>query len=459
LHLYQITKDEFYKRVAEETLDYVRREMLDERGGFYSSQDADSEGEEGKFFVWTPEEVIAILGDVEGKEFCAFYDVTADGNFEGKNILNVKNPVGLEKREPPRPPTPAEAATPPQAGGELRQPPLLRKEGSFEQASRLRSEGERLFAEREKRVKPFRDEKVLTAWNGLMLAAFAEAGAVLGREDYLEVAKRNADFLLENLFERTTLAKAEAEQEQEQERITPSAQSGGHPSFVRTGALLRTWKDGRAKLNAYLEDHANFADGLIELYQASGEAKYLMEAKSLADSMVTEFWDEENGGFFFTANDHEELLVRSKDYFDNATPSGNSAAADVLLRLAKLLGEEKYERFAVTVLRLAASQFARYPGGFGRTLSALEFNLGPTKEIVVIGERGSELEREIASTYLPDSLRVFAAEAEDGSLPLLEGRQTIDGKPTAYVCEDFVCKTPVTSVEDLREQLASSLVP
>lgn len=218
--------------------------------------------------------------------------------------------------------------------------------------------------------------------------------------------------------------------------------------------MLRTYKDGRAKLNAYLEDYANFADGLVELYQTSGEARYLMEAKSLADTMITEFWDEENGGFFFTANDHEELLVRSKDYFDNATPSGNSAAADVLLRLAKLLGDEKYERFAVTVLRLAASQLKRYPGGFGRTLSALEFYLGRTKEFVVIGERGNELEREIASSYLPDSVRVFAADAEEGSLPLLAGRKMIDGKATAYVCEDFVCQTPVTSVDDLREQLA-----
>ena len=173
---------------------------------------------------------------------------------------------------------------------------------------------------REKRIKPFRDEKVLTAWNGLMLATFAEAGAILGNVDYLEIAKKNADFILANL------------------------QANGY--------LLRTWKDGKAKLNGYLEDYANLADGLNELFQVSGEARYLQEAKRLADILITEFWDEENGGFFFTASNHEELLMRSKDYFDNATPSGNSVAADVLLKLAKLLGDEKYER--LPRLRIAA---------------------------------------------------------------------------------------------------------
>ena len=444
---------EFYKRMAVETLEYVKREMLDASGGFYSTQDADSEGVEGKFFVWTVEEVEEILGEDDAKAFCAFYDVTEEGNFEESNILNVRNPVatapGSDRTADAAPTTPS---TPPQAGEEL----------DFE---RLRYGREKLFAEREKRVKPFRDEKIITAWNGLMLAAFAEAAAILGSEEYLKIAKGNADFLLGNLFEKAALkegttpsAEASATPPKtggEPERTTPSAQSGVHPSFVSRGALLRTWKDGRAKLNGYIEDHANLADGLIELYQVSGETKYLLEAKRLADIMITEFWDEENGGFFFTSNDHEELIVRNKDFYDNATPAGNSVVADVLLKLAKLFGEEKYERFAAAVLRLVAPQISRHPQGFGRALSAMEFFLAPVKEIVIIGEKGNELARQVFDEFLPNKVVVLSVEPENDAqlLPLLRDRKMIDGKATAYVCQDFVCRQPVISVEDLREQL------
>jgi len=380
LHAYQVTGNEFYKRIAIETLEYIRGEMLDASGGFYSTQDADSEGEEGKFFVWTVEEIQEILGGSEAAEFCAFYDVTASGNFEGSNILNVKNPVAIAP------------------GSDLRA---------------------RLFAAREKRIKPGRDEKVLTAWNGLMLAAFADAAAVLGNEEYLDVARRNAEFI------RTELQK--------------------------DGRLLRTWKEGTAKLNGYVEDYANVADGLIVLYQVSGDVSYLIEARRLADLMIIEFWDEEDGGFFFTSNDHEELIVRNKDFYDNATPSGNSVAADVMLRLAKLTGEDKYERFAVTTLRLAATQLRRHPQGFGRTLSALEFHLGETKEIAIVGPRGGELERKVLAKYLPDAVVVISGDpaADVSVIPLLQDRVVIDGGPTAYICKDFVCERPVTSVDDL----------
>ncbi len=381
---------EFYKRIAVETLEYIRREMLDESGGFYSTQDADSEGVEGKFFVWTPAEIVEILGDEDGREFCKYVDVTAGGNFEGDNILNITNPV----------------ATP---GSDLIQ--------------RCRK---KLFDEREKRIKPFRDEKVLTAWNGLMLAAFADAAGVLGNDEYLEIAKTNAAFIQREL--------------------------------QRDGRLWRTWKDGKAKLNGYIEDYANVADGLIVLFQVSGDVDYLTEARRLADLIITEFWDEENGGFFFTSNDHEELVVRNKDFYDNATPSGNSVAADVLLKLAKLTGDDKYERFAVTVLRLAASQIRRHPQGFGRALSALEFQLSATKEIVVIGDKGNEFERAVLESYLPNSVVVNsddpASDAEQ--VPLLTGRTMRDGKASAYVCENFVCQRAVTTVEDLRAQLVQS---
>lgn len=396
LHAFQLTKDEFYKRIAVETLSYVKREMLDAAGGFYATQDADSEGVEGKFFVWTPAEIEAILGAADAAVFNFYYDVSADGNFEGRNILNVNYTTAA-------------------AAKALKMP-------EKKLAEILARGREKLFAAREKRVKPFRDEKILTAWNALMLATFAEGAAILNSEEYLQIARRNADFILENLR---------------------------HDGFLR-----RSWKDGAAKLNAYLEDYANFIDALVELFQASGEARYLLEAKRLAELMISEFWDEDAGAFFFTANSHEELIVRSKDFFDNATPAGNSVAADALLKLAKLTGEEKYERCAVTVLKLVAPQIRRYPNGFGRILSTLEFYLNPVKEIVVLGARGGELEREIWRDYLPSKIVVTAAsdEAAD-AIPLLRERKSIAGKPTAYVCENFVCQRPVTTVEELREQL------
>ncbi|HYY57961.1 MAG TPA: thioredoxin domain-containing protein, partial [Pyrinomonadaceae bacterium] len=273
LHVYQQTNDGFYRRIVEETLDYVAREMTDARGGFYSTQDADSEGHEGKFFVWTVEEIKKVLGEEDGALFCSYYDVTPGGNFEGQNILNVPRP--LEDV--------AEAAG-------------VTPERLQEALERGRRE---LFAVRERRVKPGRDEKILTAWNGLMLASFAEAAAILDRADYLDVAKKNAEFILANLR--------------------------------REGLLLRTYKDGQAKLNGYLEDYSFFADGLIALYESTGELRLLEEALAITTRMTEEFWDEKEGGFFYTGESHEELIVRSKDYFDNATPSGNSVAAEVLL--------------------------------------------------------------------------------------------------------------------------------
>src|SRR5436190_4360470 len=407
LHLYQIARSpksasqsdvgpEFFKRIAVETLEYVQREMLDATGAFYSTQDADSEGEEGKYFVWTPEEIVSIFGEKEGKEFCGGFDVTERGNFEGASILNIKN----------------------------------RDQADGQAAARTR-----LFEAREKRLKPFRDEKVLTAWNGLMLTAFAEAAAVLENDEYLEVAKRNAEFLLQNL---------------------QKPELGGDLAFPNRQAsansrLLRTWKDGKAKLKGYLEYYANLADGLIELYQVSGEEKYLAEAKRLADAMITEFWDAENGGFFFTSNDHEQLIVRNKDFFDNATPSGNSVAADVLLKLAKFYGDKKYERFAVMTMRLIAPQIMRYPSGFGRALSTLEFYFAESKEVAIVGERENELAREVWSEYRPFKVVAMGAENEDSAVPLLVDRGFIDGNPTAYVCQNFVCSRPVSEVEELRK--------
>jgi uncharacterized protein YyaL (SSP411 family) len=403
LHVYQQTKDDFYKRIAEETLDYVLREMTDARGGFYSTQDADSEGHEGKFFVWTVDEVTEILGEEDGSLFCSFYDVTEAGNFEGKNILHVTGPL-------------EEAAKSTGVTAESLQKTLER--GRRE-----------LFIARERRVKPDRDEKVLTAWNGLMLASFAEASAVLEREDYLDAAEKNASFVLENL--------------------------------KRDGLLLRTYKDDQSKLNGYLEDYAFFVDGLTALYQATGRLRWLEEALTLTDKMVEEFWDGEEGGFFYTGKSHEELIVRSKDYFDNATPSGNSVAAETLLHLASLTGNEDYSRKAVTIFRLLANPVKRYASAFGRLLGALDFYLSAPKEIAIIGEADSgetsDLRREVWSRYLPNKV-VAQTNAGDQRaaeiVPLLRDRGMIDGRATAYVCEHYACQRPVSSAAELARQLS-----
>ncbi|MFN2453941.1 MAG: thioredoxin domain-containing protein [Pyrinomonadaceae bacterium] len=405
LHVYQATGNAFYRRIAEETLDYVAREMTDKDGGFYSTQDADSEGHEGKFFVWMPREIEEIIGAEDAKLFCSYYDVTEEGNFEGENILHVSRPLEDVARE---------------------------QNVSIERLNEALERGRsKLFAARERRIKPARDEKILTAWNGLMLASFAEAAAILERADYLEIARRNAEFVLGNLR--------------------------------RDSLLLRTCKDGQAKLNAYLDDYAFYADGLLALYETAGELRFLEEAQTLVEVMLREFWDEANGGFFYTGASHEALIVRSKDYFDNATPSGNNVAADVLLRLAVLTGNQLHQERAATVLRILREPITRYPSAFGRALSALDFYLSSPIEIVVIGEVEAPdtqaLVREIWKRYLPNKVVAQSTKNDERAaqaVPLLRERRMINGRATAYVCEDYSCRNPVTEASDFMKQLADS---
>jgi uncharacterized protein YyaL (SSP411 family) len=400
LHVYQATHDEFFRRIAEETLDYVRREMTDEGGGFYSTQDADSEGVEGKFFVWSAAEIDALLGADDGPLLRAYYGATEAGNFEGANILHVTGSVDQIARE---------------------------RGISSERLQEVIQRGrQKLFAARQRRIRPGRDEKVLTSWNGLMLAAFAEAAAVLDRPDYLETARANAQFLLGNLR--------------------------------RDRALLHSYKDGVAKLNGYLDDYSFVAAGLVTLYEASGEILWLAEARAIVEWMIEEFWDDEDGGFFYTGRSHEELIVRAKDFYDSATPSGNSVAADVLLRLAVLLDNADYRRRATSIFRLLRDSIARYPAAFGRALCALDFHLSTPKEIAIIraGDRAPELAREIWTRYLPNKIVAPAdqSDAEAAQLvPLLRGREAIGGRTTVYVCENYVCRQPVTSVAELAAQL------
>jgi uncharacterized protein YyaL (SSP411 family) len=297
-------------------------------------------------------------------------------------------------------------------------------------AESLSNSSRTLFELREKRVKPDRDEKIITAWNGLMLASFAEAGVILGRTDYTNAARRNAEFVLENLR--------------------------------RDGLLLRTYKDGVAKFNAYLEDYAFFVEGLVTLYETTGEIRWLTEALSLTDRMIEEFWDGENGGFFFTGNSHENLIVRSKDYFDNATPSGNSVAAGVLLRLAILTGKDQYRNVAIAVFREAAESARRYPSGFGYLLSAIDFLLSTPKEIAIVGRDATDIQpllEEVWRGYLPNKVVAPASSVSEASslqLPLLENRPLQDGRATAYVCENYTCKQPVTAPAALAAQLAAA---
>ncbi|HET6853022.1 MAG TPA: thioredoxin domain-containing protein, partial [Pyrinomonadaceae bacterium] len=276
LHYFQVSQDEFARRTVEGILDYVLREMTDPSGGFYSTQDADSEGHEGKFFVWDLDEINTALGQTAAALFSDYYNITASGNFEGKNIPNITR--SLEDVAVAHNISVAEL------------------QASLNESKRI------LFELREARVKPDRDEKILTAWNGLMLASFAEAGVILDRSDYTDAARRNAEFVLSNLRQ--------------------------------DGVLLRTWKNGVAKFNGYLEDYAFLIEGLVTLFETTGEFLWLEEARGLTERMIEQFWDKDGGGFFFTGKSHEDLIVRSKDYFDNATPSGNSVAAGALLRLA-----------------------------------------------------------------------------------------------------------------------------
>lgn len=394
LHLYQAVKEPFYRRIAEEILDYVLREMTSSQGGFYSSQDADSEGEEGKFFVWTPKEIRQALEPDDPEPFLDYFGVTEDGNFEGKNILKIS-----------------------------------RKDSLYNALDdRVAKAREKLFQYREKRVKPFRDEKILTSWNGLMLAAMAEAAAALNNQNYLDAACKNADFLL-NLH--TTF-------------------SDGAESEIR---VFRTLKSDGKPIQGFLDDYANLADGLIEVFQCTGKTHYLKVARLVAERMLQDFWDEENGGFYYTAKDSEELIVRNKDIYDNATPSGNSVAADILLRLARFFNDEKYERYANATLRAVARQIKRFPQGFGRALSAIEFAAGKVREIVIVGEAGNDLERAVRSKYLPLSIIAPVRSEPDATIPVISGRVSIDDRPTIYICENYVCQRPVTSVSAAIEML------
>ncbi len=397
---WQVTGEDRYRRVATATLDYLLREMRHAEGGFFSSQDADSEGVEGKFFTWSWDELVSISGPAVATAWGA----TPDGNWEGTNVLWSPLPLaGI-------------AAEQGMAEEEL--------EAAIERARA------RLFEHREDRVRPSTDDKVLTAWNAMAVSAFAEAGRAFGAQCYVDTAVRCAEFLLAHLRD-------------------------------GRGRLLRSWRDGAAGGPGYCDDYALLAEACIVLFQTTFELRWFEAGRDLADEMVRLFVDDEHGGFFTTGSDQETLVVRPKDLYDNAVPSGNSVAADVLQRLALLTGEVGYERAGVSALRLVRDAMAQAPTGFGQALSALDLYLGPSKEVAIVGDPAANATRALAAEvnsarYLPNAvLAVSAPEDERAAraVALLQDRPARDGAPTAYVCERFVCQVPVTDPRALVEQL------
>ncbi|MCZ6906229.1 MAG: thioredoxin domain-containing protein [Deltaproteobacteria bacterium] len=396
--VFRITKDPFFKRVAEQTLDYLLREMFHPQGGFYSTQDADSEGVEGKYFVWSRNEVMGILGEEAGEIFCRVYDVSDLGNFDGHNILH---PI----------------LTPEQSVKYF-------KRGADELASIITQAKAKLLKEREKRVKPFRDDKILTSWNGLMLSGLASAYEITGAPRYREVAVKTVEFIFAEMYQE--------------------------------GTLLHTYRNGQAKLRSYLDDYAFLTAGLLDLYEATFESAMLERAVKLSEVMILEFWDDIDGAFFYTGKSHEQLINRSKPAFDGSIPSGNSAAAQVLLRLYHYTGKEDYLKRAEKVLRLYYEAMEKQPFGLTAMLCALDYYLEKPKEIVLMGDPEDQVTQEmlqkIQSFYLPNrTLQVVKpGEPMGKTSPLLEGKSQIDGKPTAYVCQNFTCSPPVTEWDDLR---------
>jgi uncharacterized protein YyaL (SSP411 family) len=398
LHAYQVTGKNLYKRIVEETLDYALREMRDENGGFYSSQDADTEGIEGRYYTWKPDELMDTLNSEDMELARAYFGITEQGNFEGCNILSqvMENQVLISEFGL----NPAEVE------------------------SRISTVKARLLEIRETRVAPHKDTKILTDWNSLMLTALAEAASVLDRQDYLEAAISNATFLITVLYD---------------------------------GDILKhTYKDGQAKINAYLQDYALLAEGLLSLYEATFQYRWLELAGNMSAAMIHQFWDEAQGCFYDAGPRQEVLIVRPRNIYDNALPSGSAAAAYTLIRMARLTGNREYENLAGTAIRSVQQFLNQYPSSFGYWLCALDFYLAKSKEIALIGQLEEPATKSLIDVinqrYLPN--RVIAGKVSDlpeqnEELPLLENRGMIDNKPAVYVCEGNVCQSPVTDPEAL----------
>ena len=394
---WRLTREERFRQVAEETLDYVRRELTSPEGAFFAAQDADSEGREGAFYVWERGEIVSVLGGDLGLEFCRAYGVTENGNFEGKNVLNRLDALGLTAEE-------QELAD-----------------------SKLRPARVKLLATRERRVKPVRDENILTSWNAMMISAFFDAAMTLGNPAYQAAAEKALTFLLDYA--------------------------------VVNDRVYRAVAGGKARLNGYLDDAAWLATALLDGFEATGHRWYLDQAVVVAESLLKSFWDEHAGGFYFTNHDHERLIQRMKSGMDSAVPSGNAVATSVLLRLFSFTGEERYHGRAAQILKLFRQVMEQNPYGSAAMLCSLAWYLAGPKEIVVVGRRGSPLMEAMLTMvyqhFIPDRV-VLVVEEGRGSktdLPLAFGKASVNGKPTAYVCHHQSCSQPVTEPRQLEALL------
>jgi uncharacterized protein YyaL (SSP411 family) len=404
--LYQITKQEKYVQTVRKTLDFVLREMTHPDGGFYSAQDADSEGEEGKFYVWRKKEITDTIGDQFAADlFCEHYGVTEGGNFEGKNILNIRVPIQNLSQKHGRKP---------------------------EEIEKIISDAAtKLFAFREGRIRPGRDEKVLTSWNGLMISAFAKGYAVTGANEYIQAANNAVSFVESKL-------------------------SAGN------GRLYRTFKDGQSKLNAYLDDYAFYVAGLLDLFSVDSRLQTLDKAVLYTDFMLDHFWDPSQGNLYFTSDDHEQLIVRTKNLYDLAIPSGNSVAAGNLIRLYHYVQKPDYLARAEEIMKAGARAASENPFGFGQLLTSIYMYVKKPVEVIIVKEKNpSTMARWLNQHFLPDGVNAIS-EVEE--IPRLEkyayfkGRSA-DGGETAFVCRNFTCSLPIKSETELARQLGISAQP
>ncbi|MFQ5991701.1 MAG: aldo/keto reductase, partial [Nitrospiraceae bacterium] len=401
---YQVTSEERYRRVATETLDYIVKEMTSPEGGFYSATDADSEGVEGKFFVWTPDEIKAAASDAEdARRFCAYYDITGRGNWEQKSIPNT--PRSME---------------------DVAQDLRISAEELRQTINRVKP---LVYETRRKRVPPGLDDKILTAWNGMMISAMAEAGRALGEDRYVHVAAKAADFLL------TTMSRPD-------------------------GGLLRTSRQGKAHLDAYLEDYAYLAEGLIDLYEAGGEERFLAEAVRLTERIVTDFVDHGQGGFFTTARGHESLILRSREGPDGATPSGNAVAASALARLSFHFARDDFREAAANAVRAYGRQIGRYPRAFAKSLAVTDLLLAGPVELALLGSPGDSayesLRKEMNRSYLPNRIIAHHDPQQPSTQhPLLMGKGLVNKRPALYVCRNFACQAPITNPTEVASALTS----
>jgi len=406
IEAYQVTGKVKFAEVASEIFTYVLRDMMAPHGGFYSAEDADSEGKEGLFYLWTPQEVKRHLGEELGDLFCRLFDISEAGNFEeGRSIPHMPMSPQIFAEKQGMDPTRLEAA--------------------------LKDARSTLFDIREKRTHPLKDDKILTSWNGLMIAALARGYQAFGDQGYAEAARRAADFILKNL--RTA-----------------------------EGRLLRRYRQGNAAYPGYLDDYAFLVWGLIELYEATFEIPYLEEAVALNEAMIGIFWDKQDGGLYFTGKGNESLITRTKEIHDGAIPSGNSVAALNFLRLGRMTGSIDLEQRAAQLLRAFSGQVNDHPMGYTQLLIALEFMVGPSQEIVIAGDPSLEGTQVMINTvqrsFLPNKVLLLRPHGSEGKRlaslsPFVEAMGSVNNQPTAYVCEGYACKTPITDLAALKAAL------